>query len=542
MTGVVVCPQPRIAEAGAQVLETGGNAFDAAIATAFLQMIVDPFMCGIGGFASIQAWAPTSGRHQIIDGNLQVGSRAYPEMWAKDYQGRAPFSGSSIFSDYRSEIGYSSICVPGTMAALGTLHRQYCTQPWADLLQPAIRIAREGVQATSGTRDFLAGRPSPGSPDGLTRLNASEACARIYLHPDGSLFDVGEVIRNPDYANVLEILAKKGPDEFYQGELSQTIGQDLEKNGALVTMQDLERYRPQIRKPAATTYRGYKVFSNCPPAGGPMLLEALNILECFGLSHMEHNSAEHLTLVADTLRLVFQDRRLYYEGPEATETTEEEALLTKEHAQHLARNRRTTGDTPETGRGSSHTTQLVVVDQEGNIAAITHSLAAFSGVITPGLGFIYNDGMNTFDPIPGRLNSIGPGKFRLYNVMPTIVFQGDEPRLALGAPGGQAILSGCFQAISNVLDFGMTAVEAVYAPRIHAEGWTVWGEARIRTETCDALTKQGYTVERQPFSFSPRLAQVQLVRLLPDGRLDGGSDPRGGGEASATPEARRSNC
>ena len=113
--------------------------------------------------------------------------------------------------------------------------------------------------------------------------------------------------------------------------------------------------------------------------------------------------------------------------------------------------------------------------------------------------------------------------------MPTIVFQGAEPRLALGAPGGQAILSGCFQAISNVLDFGMTAVEAVSTPRIHAEEWTVWGEARIRTETCDALTKQGYTVEHQPLSFSPRLAQVQLVRLLPDGRLDGGSDPRGGG-------------
>ncbi|MBA7473250.1 Glutathione hydrolase proenzyme [subsurface metagenome] len=532
--GVVVCPQSRAAEVGAQVLEAGGNAFDAAIATAFVQMIVDPFMCGVAGFASAHLWAPALGRHQIIDGNLRVGSKAHPDMWSQDYQGRAPLSGASIFAGYRSEIGYSSICVPGTVAAFGELHCQYCTLPWADLLQPAIHIAREGFQATPYMRTFLFGRPHPGTPDGLTRLRASEPCTRLYLRPDGSLFEVGDVIHNPDYAGVLETLAARGWEEFYRGELAQAIGKDLERNGAWVTTQDLEQYHPLVQTPNTTTYRGYKVFSNRSPLGGPLLLEALNILEGFDLSRLDHNSPEHLTLVADILRLVFEDRLHYLGDPETTRPTPEELSLSKQHARQLGKNRRNISVTPATGRGNEHTTHLVVVDHNGNIATITHSLGYISGIITPGMGFLYNNGMNNFDPIPGRPNSIAPGKLRIGTIMPTIVFQDSEPRLALGAPGGNAILSGCFQAISNVLDFGMTAVEAVSAPRIHAEESTVWCEARTRADTCAALEKEGYTVKHQLWSYSPQLALVQLAHLLPDGQLQGASDPRCGGDVCYT--------
>lgn len=528
-TGVAVCPQPRAAEVGAQILEAGGNAFDAAIAVAFVQMIVDPFMCGVAGMASAHLWAPASGKHQIIDGSLRVGSQARPDMWSQDYQGRAPLSGASIFADYRSEIGYSSICVPGTVATFGELHRQYCTWPWADLLKPAIQIARKGSRATPYMRDFFLRKPYPGTPDGLTRLRASQPCARLYLHSDGSLFEVGEVIRNPDYASVLETLAARGWKEFYQGELAQAIGEDLARNGSWVTRQDLEQYHSRVLAPTATTYRGYKAFSNRSPTGGPLLLEALNILEGFDLSRLEHNSPEHLTLLADTLRLVFEDRLRYLGDPETTQPVPEKVLLSKRHAQHLGKVRRAVGITPLAGRNNEHTTHLVVVDQHGNIATITHSLGYVSGVISPGLGFVYNNGMNNFHPIPGHPNSIAPGKLRLSPIMPTIVFQDAEPRLALGAPGGNAILSACFQAISNVLDFGMTAVEAVSAPRIHAEESTVWCEARIRSDTCAALSGEGYTVNHQLWSYAPWLALVQLVHLLPDGRLQGASDPRGGG-------------
>jgi len=527
---VVVCPQPRAAEIGVQVMESGGNAFDAAIATAFVQMIVDPFMCGVAGFASAQLWAPALGKHQIIDGSLRVGSRARPDMWIQDYRGRAPFSGASIFADYRSEIGYSSICVPGTIAALGELHRQYCTWPWADLLKPAIHIAREGFQATPYMRDFFLSNPYPGTPDGLTRLRASKPCACLYLHSDGSLFEVGDVIRNPDYANFLEILAARGWEEFYHGELAQTIGEDLERNGSWVTTQDLEQYRPRVQTPAATMYRGYKIFSNRSPAGGPLLLEAINILEGFDLSGLDHNGPQHLTLLADILRLVFEDR-LRHLGDSKGRPMPEKVLLSKRHARHLGKTRRAMSVTPLAGRGSEHTTHLVVVDHNGNIATITHSLGYVSGVITPGLGFLYNNGMNNFEPILGRPNSITPGKIRLSTIMPTILFQDRKPRLALGASGGNAILSGCLQTISNILDFGMTAVEAVVVPRIHVEESTVWCEARIRSDTCDALKREGYVVQHQLWGYAPQLAVVQLVHLLPDGRLHGASDPRGGAGA-----------
>jgi gamma-glutamyltranspeptidase/glutathione hydrolase len=147
------------------------------------------------------------------------------------------------------------------------------------------------------------------------------------------------------------------------------------------------------------------------------------------------------------------------------------------------------------------------------------------------MGFIYNNGMHNFDPIPGRTNSIAPGKLRRSPHTPTIIFEGEQPRLALGAPGGQAIPAGCLQSACNVLHFDMSATEAVSAPRIHAEEWTAWCEARIRMETCEALKKAGYTVERQPWSYSPLFSWVQLVNLLPDGSLQAGSDPRsmGGG-------------
>jgi len=521
-TGMVLCPHPRAANVGVSILEAGGNAFDAAIATAFVQMIVGPFMCGIGGLVSAHLWARSSGKHQVIEGAVQIGSKAYPDMWSQDYKGgRVPFSGASILDGFRSEIGYSSICVPGTVAAFGEIHSQYATWPWADLLQPAIRIAREGAQASPYMREYFLRKPYPGAPPNIDRIRASEACARIYLHPDGSLFDEGEVICNPDYANTLEILAVRGWEEFYRGELAQTITEDLVKNGSWITRQDLEQYHPQVYTPSATTYREYKVFS-----GGPLLLEALNILECFDLTRLDHNGPEHIFLLADTLRLVLEDQPRFFGDPENME----KVLLDKKRAEQLAKSHHTISATHRTGGSSADTTHLVVVDGQRNIASITHTIGYGSGVVTPGLGFIYNNLMARLDPIPGHPNPIAPGKFvGIKRLMPTIVFQDGEPRLILGAQGGNAILSACLQTMSNVLDFNMTPVEAVSAPRIHAEGTTVWAEARIHAYTCDALMRKGYNVEHELSSYLPKLGQVQVAQMLSDGRLKGGSDPRGGG-------------
>ena len=513
MKGIVVCPQPEAAEIGIRILEDGGNAFDAALAVAFVQMIVDPFMCGVGGMAAAHVWSPNLGTHKIIDGSLCAGSRVRPDMWVNDFRGRSPFSGSSIFKDYRSEIGYSSICVPGAVAAFDVIYRTFCTRPIAELLQPAIRIAGQGFRSTPYMRDYLLWPPFPETPDGKTRLQASEPCSRLYLHPDGSVFDEGELINNQDYSRTLELLAKKGLEDFYRGELAQIIAEDLERNGSWISREDLERYQSQIQAPLCTRYREFDVHSSLPPTGGPLLLEALNILGNVDLSQVCHNDPDHLDILANTLISVFLRRSDCRGDPAGNSRAPNKA------AHH------------PTGFNNEHTTHLVVIDHDGNIASITHSLGWASGVITPGLGFIYNNGMNLFNPVPGNLDSIAAGKIRPSSLMPTIVFQEGAPILAFGALGGNAILSACMQVLSNILDFGFSAIEAVLVPRIHAEGSTIWCESRIRSDHRTMLETKGHTVEHQLRGYVPWFGQAQIVHIMPDGSIQGGSDPRGGGGA-----------
>jgi gamma-glutamyltranspeptidase/glutathione hydrolase len=523
MEGIVVCPQPRACEIGVQILEDGGNAFDAAVAVSFAQMIVDPFMCGLGGMATAHLWSRDLDRHWIVDGSLRAGSLVSPGMWMKDCLGRSPFSGSSLFEDFRSEIGYPSICVPGD-----AIHRDFCTRPLSELLEPSIRIAAEGFRATPHMRDYLLWPPFAGTPSGVTRLQASETCSRLYLHTDGSIFAEGELIQNPDYANVLEHLARKGLDDFYRGELSHIIGRDLEKNASWITEADMRAYQVGIHPPASAEYRDFRVYSSSSPSGGPLFLHALNALQGFNLSGMSHNAPEHLRLLADILSAVFRNRAQYLTDPKNASLEYDKSLSprrafrsTKESCN--LRERHSEIDL------SGHTTHLIVVDDHKNIASITHSLGWSSGVITPGLGFIYNNGMNLFNPTPGYPDSLAPGKLRPSALMPSIIFQDSNPVLVAGALGGNAILSGTLQVTSNVLDFGFSAVEAVTAPRIHAEGPTIWCESRLRSVYCSELKRKGYTIERQVQSLVPWFGQVQTVRILPNSKLQGGSDPRGGG-------------
>ena len=537
MKGVVACPQPRAAEVGAQVLEAGGNAFDAVLATAFAQMIVDPLNGGVGGMATAQVWAADKREHQIVEGSLRIGSRARPDMWENDYTGeRTPHLSTTIFPDFRSDMGYTCICTPGTVAALGEIHRLYCTWPWRDLLQPAIRIAREGFQVGPFIQSYMRGPPAyPGEPDILARLRATEACARLYLRPDGSPPDPWELMRNPDYANTLEQLASRGPQELYKGELAEAIARDLEANGSFVTLDDLKNYRARIYSPLATTYRGYKACSNSAPHAGPLVLEGLNILEGFDVASMEHNSIDHLALLASIMLLFFEDRMKYLTDPEMAPVPLDTVFLSKAYSRRLQEEIRA-GKPATKGMGSdteTHTTHLVAVDAQGNIATITHSLGPISGVVTPGLGFIHNDGMNNFEPVPGHPNSIAPGKARYSSMAPVIVFQDEQPIMALGAPGGNAIPGTLLQVISNVLDFGMTSVEAVSVPRIQAEGGRVMCEPRTRSDFCSALRQRGYNAEQEAWH---HFAWPQLVRCLPDGRLDAASDP--GPEAGVPMYAR----
>ena len=552
MPGLVVCPHPRAAEEGVRVLEASGNAFDAAVATAFLQMVVAPFSCGVAGMISAHLLAPASGVHEVIDGCLRAGSLVTEEMWAEGSLGEAKVSGSSLFEDFRSTMGYTSICTPGAVAGLFEMHRRHCTLPWSELLAPAIHTAREGFPVTPELVNGLEWSAGPYDPDGLTRIRANAECARIYLRRgsrprtvpgrpeleltfDGEFHAVGEVIRNPDYADTLEQIAQRGATDFYRGDLAEAMAIDLERNGAFVTHDDLRDYRPKIYSPSATSYRGYQIHSNSSPGAGPLLQEALNVLDGLDLGELEHGGVDYLSYLASTFQLVNQDRKDYVGDPEVIGEGPGKILLSEERADRLraAVLDGVVGGDPAPA-AEPETTHLSVVDGEGNVASITHSLGTISGVVTPGLGFIHNNGMNRFDPRPGHASSLAPGKARLHLMMPSIAFKVGGPAIVLGAPGGNAILSALVQVLSNVVDFGMTAVEAVSAPRIHAEGATVSCEARTREDICNALRARGFTVDMDPASLSGRMARAQLIIIGVDGHLEGGSDPRGGGAVMRT--------
>ncbi len=526
--GVVACVHPRAAEEGAKVLEAGGNAFDAAIATAFTQMVVTPFSCGVGGMVSAHVWSAEKREHLIIDGLMRAGSQVSEDMWADDHLGEANLSGSSLFEDNRSALGYTSICTPGAVAGFAEMHRRYASMPWAELLQPAIRIARNGFVVTPElSKLYLPEKPQPYEPDSLTRLKATTDCAKIYLKPDGGLMEKGDVIQNPDYADTLDRLATNGPRDFYDGDLAGQIVDDLHSNGAFVTREDLREYQTTTYAPPSGRYGPYEIFSDGPPGGGPLLIEALNTLDGIGLEKMTHGEVDYIATMASTLQLVNQDRRDYLGDPEFIGDEPGNVLLSRERADILreaVRNGGVGGELPP--QEDNDTTQLTVDDNDANIASITHSLGNFSGVVTSGLGFVYNNGMNRFDPRPGRASSFAPRKARLHLMMPAIAFKDGEPMMAFGAPGGNSILGGLIQVFTSIVGLGMTALEATVAPRIYAEGSTVWVEARTRTDVCDALTARGYEVVQDAGSFS-RGPLVQVVVIGEDGKLDAASDPRG---------------
>lgn len=528
MKGIVACVSALAAEEGGKVLEAGGNAFDAAVATAFVQMIVTPFSCGVGGMMSAHLWAPQKKDHLVIDGCLRAGSLVTDSMWENDYLGESTASGSSQFEDFRSTKGYTSVCTPGSVAVLAELHQRYCSWPWIDLLRPAISIARKGyvviAQAPGGSwRDN-----NPYEPDRIAAIKATSECAKIYLRPDGLMYEVGEIIRNPDYADTLEKLGKHGAKDFYNGELANEITKDLEKNGAFVTRNDFSSYKISLYRPRNSRYRNYQISSNYAPGGGPLLHESLNVLSGINLGVLDHSGFNHLSYIGSTLQLVHKDRQRYLGDPEYIGYEPCEVLMSVKRSEQI-RNEVLSGAIGDTlyRTEDPDTTHLTVVDNNGNIASITHSLGGFSGVVTPGLGFIYSNGMNRFDPRPGHTSSLAPQKARLHLMMPSIAFRNGVPVMVLGAPGGNAILSAVVQVFSNVADFGMTAVEAVSAPRIHAEGATIWCESRIRTGTCTELREHGYTVVHDPVPYSSKQALAQLVIIGLDGNLDGASDPRG---------------
>jgi len=507
---IVVAPEPQAAEIALDVMRRGGNAVDAAVTCAFVQGVLDPQMCGIGGCGVMLVHHP-SGEDAVLEFYSTAGSRAREDMWEKRFIREAADRYGYVLEGWVNDVGYQSVGVPGTVAGLHEALNRFGTIAWADAIAPAIPLARDGFPVTGYMHGYWTTDYGPDVVRNHLRIQATPAAKAIYTH-DGELYALGERFVQADLARTLERLAEHGAADYYRGRIAAEIANDFEANGGFITAEDLAAYSVNVTEPLRGTYRGLRVVAAGAPAGGLTLLQMLNYLEGFDLTEAGWPSTAAARRLVEAMGWAVADRELHVADPRFTDVPTGR-LADKAYAAAARVHDR------------ADTTQVCVVDDAGMAVSLTHTLGSASGVVTPGLGFGYNDYMNCFDPRPGRPNSVGPGKTRVTMMTPTMVFDEGELRICVGAPGGTKIVTGVLQTIVNVLDHGMTPVEAVSAPRVDFQGDVVQVEARIPLAVTRGLEALGYHVNRRTLNYDSYFSRPQVI-VARDGRLSGASDPR----------------
>ena len=451
-----------------------------------------------------------------------------PDLWADDITGYTDMWHVALVKGHPNLVGYGAIMTPGTVAGLGELHRAHGSLPWAELIEPSAVASEEGFplseQVASVSRSFVF----PGMPSVEDHYCWSDAAKQLWTDADGKLKQAGEPVRNPDHAKTLRQLAERGADDFYTGELAEVIAEDFGRHGAFVTAGDLKDYQVDVERPLAGSYRGHGLESAALPNGGLLVLHILKVLERFELGRLEHNGPEHAFLVGGALAWAGVIRFRHLTDPRH-EDVPLDWLLSEEYTDEIAGNLER-GELPDLDvlHEPGGTTHLSVTDAEGNCVSLTHTLTIPSGVVIPGTGFTWNGCACLMDPEPGRVNSLVPGRSRANAAAPTIVFRYGRPVLVAGSPGGYSIPSAVTQALSNVLDFGMSPAEAVSAPRLHSEGRPVFAEGRFSQRTINALRDRGMPIVQKPANYLASFGRVQLI-ALDDGRPTGAADPRNDG-------------
>ncbi len=551
MPAAISAPQPLAVEAGARVLMSGGNAVDAAVTAALVQAIVNPQMCGIGGYAVINLHLANEQGSVGVDAPALAGALVRDDMWVEKLIRPNPGGWGFFLEGNVNEAGYTSVCTPGAVKMYAMLLDRWGTIDFGQAAQPAIRIAHDGY--TVSDAQAVSWKRSSQFWEGMSLrdyIHSNAEARRIYLRDDGETYDIGQTLRNPDYAASLRHIIEHGSEDFYHGELMERMASDLEANGSFVTRQDFEQYRLREDASVRGSYRGHAVSSSAPPHGGVTLVAILNILEGYDLAGMGHNSPEYIYTVGLAMKAAFADRNPHLADTDFEDVpldwmmSKERAAYWREHidfARPPTRQLKTTEAGGQIGQPieptpssaeSPHTTHLSVIDAQGNCVSLTHSLGASSGVITPGLGFMYNNSMVNFNPLPGHPNSIAPGKGRTTGMTPTIVYrkasadrdaQAQEPLLVLGAPGATRIITSVLQVILNVIDFGMDIDRAVHAPRFDCQLDAISCQRRIPIWVLDEVNKR-YPAIHIPYSHGG-LALVHALHIDPQtGALTGAAD------------------
>jgi gamma-glutamyltranspeptidase/glutathione hydrolase len=529
MANMVVCPEPPAAKVGQEIFAMGGNAVDAAVATAFAQSVTNPLLCGLGGTGLWNYYAAETGQNLILNSEVSIGSCPVPEEWETEFIGRAETIGRYAISSEGNQVGYQSVMTPGFVRGCWTAFERFGSGllSWTDLLSPAASLAKDGFEVYPYIAAFwqlLEDRPA--YPGLMRKLQVTPDAARLYLKPDGSLFEQGDRLMLPDLAHTIQRLAEAGGEEFYTGEIAQAISEDFAQHQGLFTFEDLRDYTVEEEEPLSGQYRGLKV-SSAPYSGGAQVIQMLLLIERFEPGRLGHNSPEYIDLLSRIQRATFIDcaRMKGLSKEDATRLQRE--IISRERIDYWS-GRIKSGDRIEVRGGAvdTGTTHLTCIDAAHNVVSFTHSIGSLagSGVVTPGLGFIHNNFLGHFHPLPGHPDSIVPGK-RLSGVVPTILFKDGHPYIAIGAPGGSRIITAVVQSILNVVDHGMDMKTAVSVPRFHSEEkQLLYLEPAFPESSAEALRDMGNTVERSTY-----MSRVQAVRVQPEsGELEAGPDPRGG--------------
>ncbi len=530
--GMVAAEHPLAARAGATILEEGGNAIDAAVATAFAVCVLNPSSCGIGGGGFLLYYRARDRQAFALDFRETAPAALRPEL----------FLAGGRVDPQRSQRSGLAVGVPGEVAGLALALERFGTLPLRVVLEPAIRFARDGFPIGS----HLAQEIAKNQKDIARR----PLLARWFLHEDGRPRGEGEVIQFPELARTLSTLAQQGPSAFYRGAIAQEIVRTVRDAGGVMTEDDLAAYSPKWRKPLEASYRGYRILTMPPPSsGGGALLAAFGIVRGDDLVRLGHNSPTYLHLLAETLKHVFADRARYYGDPDfvrvplaelldpnLTASLRRRILSTRtlpieEYGSHLA---------PPAQMGSdAGTAHLSVMDSEGNAVACTTTInTSFGAMLVAGsTGILLNNQIDDFAIAPNvpnayglvgnAANAVAPGKRPLSSMAPTVVLEGDRAVVAVGGSGGPMIISGTLQVLLNVLAFGFGAEHAVAAPRIHHQ-WqppVLLVEPQIDPKARNVLERVGHTVREVP-----EMGAIQLVRRMSSG-FEGAADPRKGGGA-----------
>jgi gamma-glutamyltranspeptidase / glutathione hydrolase len=519
--GMVVSAHRLASEVGVRILEAGGNAVDAAVGIGYALAVVDPCCGNIGGggFMTVHL---ADGRQTFINFRETAPAAATAGMYL-DVEGK-PIA-------ELSRHGYLAAGVPGTVMGLDHAATKYGRLLRAQLIAPAVALARDGFVLSRADTDILGARAD--------RFAKDSGAAAIFLRPDGSHFEPGDRLVQHDLAVTLELVSEQGPAAFYKGPIAVAVAKASRENGGVLAAEDFAAYTVTEAAPLGCSYRGYRIVSAPPPSsGGTTMCEILKILEGYEVGVSGLHSARSVHLMVEAMRRGYRDRNAYLGDPEFV-ANPVERLLSEDYAASL-RAEIARGDAERAGPGGTprekpETTHYSVADGEGNAVAVTYTINGYfgAGVVAPGTGFFLNNEMDDFTVKPGapnlyglvqgEPNAIAPGKRPLSSMAPTLVERDGQVVLVLGSPGGSRIITTVLETIINIIDHGMGAQEAVDAPRLHHQGQpddVYFERSGLSPEVVSQLTAMGYKlVEQRPWG------AVELIEIA-NRRLRGASDSR----------------